>query len=101
MKKQSDIQLELNGIYQYTDEEVILLEWAAGRINLIGTSFRDVQLVRAEEEHFLEGIVILAQLELMEKLIEETLEEAFEDIFESGGSFGGILNNLIARLELS
>nr|AGT29868.1 caspase3c [Eriocheir sinensis] len=65
------------------------------------TLTRDVQLVRAEEEHFLEGIVILAQLELMEKLIEETQEEAFEDTLESGGSLESILSNLIARFELS
>ena len=40
---------------------------------------RDVQLIRAEEEHFLEGIAILTQLEVMEKLIEELLEEVMEN----------------------
>lgn len=47
-------------------------------IFLLFTS-RDVQLVRAEEEHFLEGIAILTQLEVMEKLLEETLEEIMEN----------------------
>uniref|UniRef100_A0A0P4W2B3 Caspase family p20 domain-containing protein n=2 Tax=Scylla olivacea TaxID=85551 RepID=A0A0P4W2B3_SCYOL len=42
------------------------------------TLIRDVQLVRAEEEHFLEGIAILTQLEVMEKLLEEALEEVIE-----------------------
>lgn len=57
-------------------------------------------MVRAEEEHFLEGIAILAQLELMEKLIEEALEEVLEDILESGGNLESVLNSL-ASLELS
>ena len=37
-----------------------------------------MQLVRAEEEHFLDGIAILTQLEVMEKLCEEALEEIIE-----------------------
>lgn len=57
-------------------------------------------MVRAEEEHFLEGIVILSQLELMEKLVQETLEEVLEEILESGGNLERILNSL-ASLELS
>lgn len=59
-----------------------------------------MQLVRAEEEHFLEGIMILTRLELMEKLIEEALEEVLEEILESGGSLETILSGL-ASLELS
>lgn len=57
---------------------------------------RDVQLVRAEEEHFLEGIAILTQLEVMEKLIEEVLEEAME----AGGNLESVTSSL-ASLDFS
>ena len=59
-----------------------------------------MQLVRAEEEHFLEGIMILTRLEVMEKLVEEALEEVLEQILESGGSLETILSSL-ASLKLS
>lgn len=62
----------------------------------IYTLARDVQLVRAEEEHFLEGIAILTQLEVMEKLIEEVLEEAME----AGGNLESLTSSL-ASLEFS
>ncbi|XP_045135782.1 uncharacterized protein LOC123518818 isoform X4 [Portunus trituberculatus] len=55
------------------------------------TLIRDVQLVRAEEEHFLEGITILTQLEVMEKLLEEALEE----IIESDDNLESLISSLI------
>lgn len=69
------------------------------RVSLTGMDHfsRDVQLVRAEEEHFLEGIVILAQLELMEKLVEEALEEVLVEILTSGGNLETVLNGLANR----
>ncbi|KAK8747307.1 hypothetical protein OTU49_016739 [Cherax quadricarinatus] len=48
------------------------------------TLTKDVQLVRAEKEYFLDGILDLVRLELMEKLLQEMLEEALGELESSG-----------------
>lgn len=39
-----------------------------------------MQLVRAEPEHFVEGILDLTRLEMIEKLLDDTLEEALGEM---------------------
>lgn len=48
------------------------------------TLTKDVQLVRADEEHFLEGIIDLVRLEVVEKLVEDLFEEALSAAESSG-----------------
>ncbi|XP_037780515.1 uncharacterized protein LOC119576935 [Penaeus monodon] len=45
------------------------------------TLTRDVQLVRADLDHFTDGLMDLIELEVTEKLLEEKLDEALCDIF--------------------
>lgn len=47
------------------------------------TLTKDVQLVRADMKYFLDGIVDLVKLEVMEKLLEETLEQALTELESS------------------
>nr|XP_045609300.1 uncharacterized protein LOC123765010 isoform X1 [Procambarus clarkii]XP_045609301.1 uncharacterized protein LOC123765010 isoform X1 [Procambarus clarkii] len=56
------------------------------------TLTKDVQLVRADEEYFLDGILDLARLELMEKLLQEAVEEALGEL-EGSGQFACFSKN--------
>ncbi|XP_068248287.1 uncharacterized protein [Palaemon carinicauda] len=47
------------------------------------TLTKDVQLVRADEDYFLEGIIDLVRLEIVEKLVEDHFDEAINALVSS------------------
>ncbi|KAK7073243.1 hypothetical protein SK128_025665 [Halocaridina rubra] len=56
------------------------------------TLVRDVQLVRADEEHFLEGIIELAEIEIFQKLLDDQFEEVLNMAERQG-----ILSNIAEK----